>query len=293
MVGVILITCNFRYEKRTTGYARHHDPRNSKGRAGVSIAAIIRRKSPLGGRNSRRALVGRSRRRCTPTCSRQTTISRRSWTSACAWGPGGWPPPRRWTPSPGSATSSPGWRLSGHGPGLLLLDGLMAVQTRVADRTVTELLGAGDLVQPLCQSIDDMIERDASWRVLTTSRFALLDDEFAQRVLPWPQIAQALLRRSERRAGDLAVLRAISCQPRLDVRLVLLLWHLAGRWGRVEPAGLAADAAHSRTGCWVSWSPPSGRPSPTPWHVSPEPGWSPARPATGTSTAASSSTSRR
>ena len=57
-------------------------------------------------------------------------------------------------------------------------------------------------------------------------------------MLPWPQIAQALLRRAERRAGDLAVLRAISCQPRLEVRLVLMLWHLAARWGRVEPAGL-------------------------------------------------------
>src|SRR5207245_9485797 len=28
------------------------------------------------------------------------------------------------------------------------------------------------------------------------------------------------------------------CQPKLEVRLVLLLWHLAARWGRVEPAGL-------------------------------------------------------
>lgn len=139
---------------------------------------------------------------------------------------------------PGECDLAPWLDAVGHGPGLLLLDGLMAVQTRVADRTVTELMGSGDLVQPLSQSIDDMIERDASWRVLATSRFALLDDEFAQRVLPWPQIAQALLRRSERRAGDMAVLRAISCQPRLDVRLVLLLWHLAGRWGRVEPAGL-------------------------------------------------------
>jgi CRP-like cAMP-binding protein len=126
----------------------------------------------------------------------------------------------------------------GHGPGLLILDGLVAVHTRVADRTVTELLGAGDLLQPPTARMDDMIERRSSWVALQPARFALLDDEFAQRVLPWPQIAQALLRRSERRAGDLAVLRAISCQPRLEVRLVLMLWHLAARWGRVEPAGL-------------------------------------------------------
>ena len=55
---------------------------------------------------------------------------------------------------------------------------------------------------------------------------------------PWPQLSQTLLRRAERRADDLDILRAISCQPRLEVRLVLLLWHLAARWGRVEPSGV-------------------------------------------------------
>jgi len=32
--------------------------------------------------------------------------------------------------------------------------------------------------------------------------------------------------------------RPILSQPRLEVRLVLLLWHFAARWGRVEPAGI-------------------------------------------------------
>jgi CRP-like cAMP-binding protein len=48
----------------------------------------------------------------------------------------------------------------------------------------------------------------------------------------------ALLRRAGRRIADLDVLRAITSQPRLEVRLVLLLWHLAARWGRVDPAGI-------------------------------------------------------
>ena len=69
-------------------------------------------------------------------------------------------------------------------------------------------------------------------------RFAVLDAAFADRVRPWPQIAQALLRRVERRTRNLNVQRAIACQPRLEVRLALLLWHLAARWGRVEPGGI-------------------------------------------------------
>jgi len=126
----------------------------------------------------------------------------------------------------------------GQGPGLLILDGLMEADTRISNRTVAELLGSGDLLQPLSRHVDDMIERFASWRALSPCRFALLDTEFAERVLPWPQIGYALLRRAEQRAENLGVMRAIASQPRLEVRLVLYLWHLAARWGRVEPSGI-------------------------------------------------------
>jgi len=139
---------------------------------------------------------------------------------------------------PGECDLQPWLSAIGHGPGLLILDGLVAVDTQITNRTTTELLGSGDLLQPLSRHVDDMIERVGSWRALSASRFALLDAEFAERVRPWPQIGHALLRRTERRAEDLGVLRSISCQPRLEVRLVLFLWHLAARWGRVEPGGI-------------------------------------------------------
>jgi CRP/FNR family transcriptional regulator, cyclic AMP receptor protein len=126
----------------------------------------------------------------------------------------------------------------GRGPGLLIVDGLLAVDTRVADRTTTELLGTGDLLQPPAVHQDELVDRETAWRALHPSRLALLDSDFVERVRSWPQILNALFRRAERRSDDLDVIRAISSQPRLEVRLVLLLWHLAARWGRVEPAGL-------------------------------------------------------
>lgn len=130
------------------------------------------------------------------------------------------------------------FEIVGHGPGLLIVGGLLAVDTRVADRTITELLGSGDLLQPPGRHEDEMVDRETAWRALAPTRFALLDADFAGRVRSWPQILNALFRRAERRSEDLDVMRAISCQPRLEVRLVLLLWHLAARWGRVEPSGL-------------------------------------------------------
>jgi CRP-like cAMP-binding protein len=126
----------------------------------------------------------------------------------------------------------------GRGLGLLILDGLIAIDARVGNRTSTELVGPGDLIQSPRPRAEDLLERCNSWRALSPTRFALLDEEFFERVRPWPQITVTLLRRAGRRIGELDALRAITSQPRLEARLVLLLWHLAARWGRVEPTGI-------------------------------------------------------
>jgi CRP/FNR family cyclic AMP-dependent transcriptional regulator len=124
------------------------------------------------------------------------------------------------------------------GPGVLVLEGVLTVNVRVGDRVASELLGPGDLVEPCLHAEEELLACDIGWRALMETRFAVLDASFADRVRPWPQIMQALLRRAERRTRNLNVQRAIASQPRLDVRLALLLWHLAARWGRVEPGGI-------------------------------------------------------
>ena len=124
------------------------------------------------------------------------------------------------------------------GLGLLLLDGIVAVEVQVGDRTATELTGAGDLLQAPSATGDDLLEHAETWHVLVPARVAALDAAFADRVRQWPQIALALLRRAGKRAEDLDVQRAVACQPRLEVRLALMLWHLAARWGKVELGGI-------------------------------------------------------
>lgn len=124
------------------------------------------------------------------------------------------------------------------GPGLLVLEGVIATSVRVGDRVASELLGAGDLVEPVESDTDELVACMTEWRVLQPARIAVLDGTFAERIRPCPQLTQALLRRVERRAHGLNVQRAITSQPRLEIRLTLLLWHLASRWGRVEPGGI-------------------------------------------------------
>lgn len=138
----------------------------------------------------------------------------------------------------GGCDLSSWFRSVGDGPGLLVIDGLIALDTCVAGRTICELLGPGDLLQPPGELDDDMVERECTWHALAPTRLTLLDGAFVERVQSWPQLLRALFRRAERRNADAGALRAISCQPKLEVRLVLLLWHLAARWGRVEPSGI-------------------------------------------------------
>jgi CRP/FNR family transcriptional regulator, cyclic AMP receptor protein len=138
----------------------------------------------------------------------------------------------------GDCDLGPWFEAAGEGLGLLIIEGLFALETRVGDRTAAELVGPGDLLQPSGPATDQLLDRTCGWRVLSPARLALLDAEFADRVRSFPQITRALLRRACRRPVELDVLRAITSQPRLELRLVLLLWHLATRWGRVEPGGV-------------------------------------------------------
>jgi CRP-like cAMP-binding protein len=70
------------------------------------------------------------------------------------------------------------------------------------------------------------------------TRVAILDAGFAERVRPFPSVVDALLRRAVRRTMQLNIQRAATCHPRADVRIALLLWHLAERWGIVVADGI-------------------------------------------------------
>jgi CRP/FNR family transcriptional regulator, cyclic AMP receptor protein len=123
------------------------------------------------------------------------------------------------------------------GLGLLVLTGLIELDTRVGDRTASELLGSGDLIGPWDEG-DALLPRESLCVGLTSTRIAVLDEAFSERIKAWPQIIRALVRREARRSMDLNVQRAATSHPRAEVRVALLLWHLAQRWGKVRPEGV-------------------------------------------------------
>jgi CRP-like cAMP-binding protein len=79
------------------------------------------------------------------------------------------------------------------------------------------------------------------WRWLTPVRLAVLDGAFLERAARWPQVGWHLTRRTLGRGQASAVQLAICSRPRVEDRLMLLMWHLARRWGRVTPNGVRLE----------------------------------------------------
>lgn len=124
--------------------------------------------------------------------------------------------------------------------GLLVVDGLLSRDVVVGGRRCTELLGQGDLLCP--QDCDDgslaLIPSDCEWCVLEQTQVAVLGRRFAIVAGHWPELMSALLSRTLRRSRSLALQLAIDHERRVDVRILLMLWHLADRWGKVGPEGV-------------------------------------------------------
>jgi CRP/FNR family cyclic AMP-dependent transcriptional regulator len=127
-----------------------------------------------------------------------------------------------------------------HHRGFMVVNGLITREVDVLGRRCVELIGPGDVLRPWSWDEDGShVRAEVGWMVLEPSRLAVLDHALVVRINPWPQLGLELFSRGTRRAHSLAVALAISHHQRVDERLLLTLWHLAERWGRVGPDGIS------------------------------------------------------
>lgn len=130
--------------------------------------------------------------------------------------------------------------------GLLVLRGLMIRQVAVADRRCGELVGPGAVLRPW----DDFgqtapLPFDVSWRVIEDTELARLDRRFMATIVHWPALIESFTARAAERAHTLAFNVAIHCLRHVHLRLLVLLWNLADRFGRVTPEGTHVPLALS------------------------------------------------
>lgn len=133
-----------------------------------------------------------------------------------------------------------------HHRGFLVIDGLLSRQVNVLGRHCVELIGPADVLRPWSWDPEGShVHAEVGWRVLEPTRLAVLDHGLVRRMAPWPQLGVELFARGTRRAHHLAVALAIAHHQRLDDRLLLTLWHLAERWGRVGRDGITVPLSLS------------------------------------------------
>jgi CRP/FNR family transcriptional regulator, cyclic AMP receptor protein len=131
--------------------------------------------------------------------------------------------------------------------GFLVLDGLLLRNLDLHGASTAELVGAGDVIRPWAgDRAEPTLAAEATWEVVERARLAVLDRGAAATIGRWPELMATLLDRSIQRTHGLAFHLAVCSLPRLETRVLAVLWNLAGRWGRVTPRGvvLALPISH-------------------------------------------------
>ena len=145
--------------------------------------------------------------------------------------PGPWQPP------------SDADRMTGH-LGLLVIDGLLTRTIKLNGRECPDLIGGGDLLRPWDGGDDaSTMALPTRWKVLRPATVAVLDPSFAAAACRFPSVVSALLGRAVQRSRGPALQLAIAHIRQAEPRLLVLLWHLADRWGRVTPDGIHVPVA--------------------------------------------------
>ena len=131
----------------------------------------------------------------------------------------------------------------------IVVDGMLLQSLRVRDQTGLRLLGPGDLISLTGGPSSTLILRDALQACVPT-HLAMLGREFALVTRRWPWMAAGLSARAAEQVQQLLT-QLIICQlPRVDDRVLAMMWLLAESWGKVTPSGtlLPLQLTHSALG---------------------------------------------
>jgi CRP/FNR family transcriptional regulator, cyclic AMP receptor protein len=136
--------------------------------------------------------------------------------------------------------------------GGLIADGILLREVALGERAVPELLGVGDIMSPRVE-LEGPLPCEVALTALAPTRVLVLGAGFARAVGRWPVLLGAVERRRAAQRDRLAVLGALTQLPRVELRLLTLLWHLSSAWGRVGAEGVVVPFAltHEMLGRFV------------------------------------------
>lgn len=136
--------------------------------------------------------------------------------------------PGRWQPRPSTGAGA------GDDPfALLVVDGALTSTLRIAGHESARVLGPGDIFDP-ARGAGGLLTVEMQWSALQPTTLAALDHRYLAMARRWPPLTVALQQRLCDEANRIAVLAAIAHLPRVELRVLALMWHLGDRFGREE-----------------------------------------------------------
>jgi CRP-like cAMP-binding protein len=136
--------------------------------------------------------------------------------------------------------------------GALVLDGMVFSHHRVSDHTALRLLGPGDLLAVPGAAASTIVPQ-STLSAPAPVMLALLGTEVLLAARRWPRLVAGLHVRIAEQTDRVAAQLTICQFPRVDQRLLAMMWLLAETWGHVTTAGtrLPLSLTHDALGALV------------------------------------------
>src|SRR5947207_9305084 len=125
--------------------------------------------------------------------------------------------------------------------GWVVMKGLMCREVGLRDRYMLELMGPGDIVQPSAVAEAPALGGPVRLTAATQTTLMVLGPKFIRLTARWPAGLAVVNHRIESQRQRLAIQALIAHLPRAEHRLLLQMWHLAERWGRVPGEGIVLE----------------------------------------------------
>lgn len=136
--------------------------------------------------------------------------------------------------------------------GAAVFEGLVMSSLRIGEQTGIHLLGPGDLLVPRNELWPSWLA-ELDFRTAAPVRLALLGNDLLAAVYRWPRLTQGLFGSMGDQLQRLTVQLVICQLPRVEDRIMAMLWLLADSWGQVTPGGVRVPLAltHETLGALV------------------------------------------
>ena len=118
----------------------------------------------------------------------------------------------------------------------IVLDGMLLQQLRVGEQVGLRLLGPGDVVS-FTRRPGSMLLSNAECRVVEDVRLALFGRDVLLACHRWPRLQLGVYARVAEQSDRLAAQLVICQLPRVDQRLLAIMWLMAESWGHVTRVG--------------------------------------------------------